>query len=231
MNLTLNGDIVARSANNSQVERALRSLDASNGADAFVILEKEPMHYLQVAGDADSGFHLEYQEESLEKHYTCVTPDLTEENIIRTFLRYLEGDSRWKSDHQWEVAPLGSYIPVSKSWLRYALIGAAVIVTLIVLNACTPMHQERCLESPKHVLVQNLKQGRYLCHRARNHCEKAFAITKTRESCEASEGCTFNPGKCFCPARMQCICGGGPTATCSVTGAKPSPSPSTATEY
>jgi hypothetical protein len=55
----------------------------------------------------------------------------------------------------------------------------------------------------------------YVCLPPRNECEANYlAGGCSREACEATAGCSFVPGHCFCPGGVQCVCGGGPPPGC-----------------
>jgi hypothetical protein len=60
--------------------------------------------------------------------------------------------------------------------------------------------------------------GEYVCLPPRNECEANYlAGGCNREACEATPGCSFVPGHCFCPSGVQCVCGGGPPPECVPT--------------
>lgn len=71
-----------------------------------------------------------------------------------------------------------------------------------------------CLEAPGCVLDLN-DEGAFECREPTNDCEAQVG----EPNCQATEGCTFYPGECFCPPNLDCVCGGGPPPICRETGA------------
>ena len=87
-------------------------------------------------------------------------------------------------------------------------------IGIALLVGCGPLSEDACLDSPNHLLVQPDNQ-RYQCVRAENHCESGFIQNEhDAEDCEAKPGCVHDPGRCYCPRDVQCICGGGPPQSC-----------------
>ena len=99
-----------------------------------------------------------------------------------------------------------------KAWQR--------AMTAAVTNALSggrQLSQQECLASPDHTLIQPSADAPYQCVPARNHCEAGFVQDEHgAEDCEAKAGCQHDPGHCFCPAGVQCICGGGPPQSCKL---------------
>ena len=73
-------------------------------ADDFVILSKNDMNYIQAAlSDYEGeGFILEYQEGSLDKHFSATDNNISKDVILSVFLAYLKGDAAWKEQFNWE---------------------------------------------------------------------------------------------------------------------------------
>jgi hypothetical protein len=65
------------------------------------------------------------------------------------------------------------------------------------------------------IVFQEAEGGEYVCRAPANHCEAAFIDRGcSQQACEAEAGCVFDPGRCFCPSGVQCVCGGGPPPGC-----------------
>ncbi len=81
---------------------------------------------------------------------------------------------------------------------------------------CASLTESLCILSAQCTLVlASQLPGSYLCRPARNACEAGFIQrTGTRETCEEKPGCTFQPGFCYCPPDLTCVCGGGPPPQC-----------------
>jgi len=76
--------------------------------EEFAILGVDSDTYLQCAEQNESPYlyFLEYQDGSVEKHYQAVDGAITSERVVAAFLKYLRGDSSWKTDFQWEKMKL-----------------------------------------------------------------------------------------------------------------------------
>ena len=72
--------------------------------DDFVVLSKNDMNYIQAAlSDYEGeGFILEYQEGSLDKHFSATDNNISKDVILSVFLAYLKGESAWKEQFNWE---------------------------------------------------------------------------------------------------------------------------------
>ena len=76
------------------------SLDVSG--DAYLILSAPDGRFMQCSGDQRVGFHLEYQDGSVDEHYQAVRGDLEAETIIVKLAQYAEGNSAWKDGIEWK---------------------------------------------------------------------------------------------------------------------------------
>lgn len=60
----------------------------------------------------------------------------------------------------------------------------------------------------------------YFCRPVKPPCETNHKNSITKQACEAKEGCSYDPGKCFCGCdidknlQCSCACGGGPPPSC-----------------
>jgi len=105
MELIINGESLAGLVSDRQIEESIRSL--TGDGDSFAILARADQVYIQTSGDPRNGFVLEYREGSEEEHYSCSTPDLTAEQIIRMFQSYLADDDKWRSEFEWQPQDFG----------------------------------------------------------------------------------------------------------------------------
>lgn len=99
--LDICGGTLVVSPTDEGLRSAVMQLDARRGDDAFLILSSESQIYMQCCGDQYSGFELEYQEGSLDRHYRAVErPDM--ETVVAAFIFYANQDSRWRTVVRWE---------------------------------------------------------------------------------------------------------------------------------
>ena len=96
----VNGDTVRGPVTAELIARHIRSL--GDDGDSFAILARDSQVYMQAAGDVDDGFMLEYRNGSESEHYVCTNPYLSHDDVIQAMQRYLENDSRWKTDIEWQ---------------------------------------------------------------------------------------------------------------------------------
>lgn len=106
MKLSINGDVSDLPISTDLIARTVASLADTD--DFFLILAKDEMTYIQTSGSTKSGFVLEYQDGSIEEHYSCADAPLNAEQIVETLQRYLTNHDRWRSDFTWEKEELGS---------------------------------------------------------------------------------------------------------------------------
>ncbi|MEM7411118.1 MAG: hypothetical protein AAF430_12855 [Myxococcota bacterium] len=105
-----------------QVSTALRHLGDLD--DAFAILSRSELHYVQTAGDPDSGYLLEYQLGSTDRHFRSVNHEVTLDTTEGVFLAYLAGDEGWADPIEWEPETLAG----SGSSLGAAFVIAVTLV-------------------------------------------------------------------------------------------------------
>jgi hypothetical protein len=81
---------------------------------------------------------------------------------------------------------------------------------------CGTLGESQCILAAQCTLVLvGETPSSYVCRSAQNPCEAGFIQrTGTEESCEEKEGCLFEPGMCYCPPDLVCVCGGGPPPQC-----------------
>ena len=74
----------------------------------FAILGIDPDTYIQCAEQREPPYEyiLEYQDGSLDQHFSAVNGPITLERVLATFLKYLRRDSSWRADFEWERVEL-----------------------------------------------------------------------------------------------------------------------------
>ena len=103
MNCTLDicGDKKIQNPTESDIRQAVFALDTKKG-DAFLILGPTNMTYIQIGGDQNVGFALEYQETDAKHHYRAKR-DLTADEIVTALVSYATGADDWKAMAEWEL--------------------------------------------------------------------------------------------------------------------------------
>ncbi len=73
-------------------------------AEEFAILSSGENTYLQCfdAPEPDWEYILEFQEGSVDEHYTAVDHPITLDRVVAAFTKFLHGDATWRDDFQWE---------------------------------------------------------------------------------------------------------------------------------
>ena len=107
----------------SEEIRELMADDAKRGE--FMILEKGDDAFVQVAGDSNGGFALEYREG--ERMFRC-TRNVSRDEAEEAFLDYLDGRDSWKSRFSWEPMEFSP-----RSSVR--VVAAVVIIAALVYLA------------------------------------------------------------------------------------------------
>lgn len=101
MELKDNENKIIESPTEEQIYEAIYSLDLNKNEDAFLILAKEEMTYIQCCGDPKSDFRLEYQEGTIDEHYFAVG-EIDVDALLLILTAYANGDESWKEDYEWE---------------------------------------------------------------------------------------------------------------------------------
>lgn len=78
-----------------QIRTELGSLSTKN-EDAFAILGPSEMTYIQAGGDKSVGFHLEYQEGSVDAHFQATNEKITLDQVVSAFIAYRDGRAGWQ---------------------------------------------------------------------------------------------------------------------------------------
>jgi hypothetical protein len=113
-----------------QLEEALRSLPG--GPDSFAILTRSEGSYIQVLGGGESGYVLEYQEGSLDRHYFCPDPDLGIDAVVAAFQSYARDDDDWRTALSWRRQKLAKRVRtlerVNTARLFLIVLAAAIVL-------------------------------------------------------------------------------------------------------
>jgi len=85
-------------------------------------------------------------------------------------------------------------------------------------KTCSAYSELDCIHSTECKLELTGERSKYVCRESVGRCESGFRQAgdgDIREACESMPGCQFEPGSCFCPPNVACVCGGGPPAQCT----------------
>ena len=107
------------------IARVLASLDGDR--HVLATLGRSDQSYLQACGSAQAGLALEYQEGSLDRHYTSGATTLPLTTVTDIFQRYAQDDPSWRDRVRWELVP---YVPQTIPW--YSTWVGYVVILLIV---------------------------------------------------------------------------------------------------
>ncbi len=111
------------------IARVLASLDG--GRHVLATLAESGQAYVQASGSVQTGFVVEYQEGSLDRHHRSRSRTLPLATVTDIFQRYARSDASWRQAVEWEHVP---YVPVKipwyNTWVGYSLILLTVIILL-----------------------------------------------------------------------------------------------------
>jgi hypothetical protein len=111
------------------IARVLASLDG--GRNILVTLGPSEATYVQASGSVASGFVLDYQDGSLDRHYRSNAEDLSLDRVTQVFHKFARGDDSWRTDVAWQHVPhVEPEIPWYNTWVGYVLILLAVIAVI-----------------------------------------------------------------------------------------------------
>lgn len=111
------------------IAKVLASLDG--GRHVLATLGHSELTYLQASGSVQTGFALEHQEGSLDRHYRSRAADLPLDEVTHIFQRYARGDGSWRQGLEWERVPyVGQKTPWFATWVGYIVILLIVIVAI-----------------------------------------------------------------------------------------------------
>lgn len=78
-----------------QIRIALEDLSTKN-EDSFAILGPSDLTYIQASGDKSVGFHLEYQEGSVDAHFQATDEKITLGQVVSAFIAYRDANTDWQ---------------------------------------------------------------------------------------------------------------------------------------
>ena len=111
------------------IAKVLASLDG--GRHVLATLGHSELTYLQASGSVHTGFALEYQEGSLDRHYKSRAAALPLDEVTDIFQKYARRDESWRPSVEWEHVPfVPPTIPWFSTWVGYLLVLATVIVLI-----------------------------------------------------------------------------------------------------
>jgi hypothetical protein len=78
-----------------QIRIELGNLSTKN-EDSYAILGPSDMTYIQVSGDKSVGFHLEYQEGSVDSHFRATDEKIALGQVVSAFIAYRDANTGWQ---------------------------------------------------------------------------------------------------------------------------------------
>lgn len=84
----------------AQIREAVGSLDACT-TYAFLILDRDARHSMEISGDAREGFEIEHYEGGSGRRYRAVG-DFGVEQVIALLIGYRDAAPKWGEGVQWE---------------------------------------------------------------------------------------------------------------------------------
>jgi hypothetical protein len=84
-----------------EIEREIMGLDTS-ALDAFLILSSPDGRFVQTTGDVRIGFHLEYQDGGLDRHFRASGESVGVELVIKVFCAFATGETSLEDLTHWE---------------------------------------------------------------------------------------------------------------------------------
>ena len=113
------------------IAKVLASLDGDRSA--LATLGPSELTYVQASGSVRTGFTLEYQEGSLDRHYTSRAANLPLATVTHVFQAYARGDETWRQGIEWQHVPFAPQkVPWYSTWIGYTII-LVIVITLIWL--------------------------------------------------------------------------------------------------
>jgi hypothetical protein len=113
------------------IAAVLASLDGER--HVLATLGRSDLTYVQVSGAVKTGFAVEYQEGSLDRHYKSRAATLPLEAVTVVFQKYARGDEGWRQGIDWEHVPaLRPTVAWYSTWVGYIVI-LGIVITLIWL--------------------------------------------------------------------------------------------------
>lgn len=113
-----------------QILKGIQDLDGKT--NSFAILSKNENTYVQVAGDFNEGFVLEYQNGSVDEHFVSSNKKLPGYDVVKIFTAFSQGDVNWFSEYQWdkeEIKSKGGCMSVLV--LLFLVVGIPIVLSVI----------------------------------------------------------------------------------------------------
>jgi|GEM_PF-5431965 len=85
-----------------QLRRALSALDVERDGEGFAILARSNMTYLQISGDREIGFDMEFQEADVDHHYRAQRTNIPLDEVVGDLAAYRDGELGWWRSKQWD---------------------------------------------------------------------------------------------------------------------------------
>lgn len=95
MTLSLSNGTELLNPSYDQVREALSTLNVARDGEGFAILGPSEMTYVQVSGDPQIGFDIEYQEGSVTEHYRAAREDYSLDETVDVLIAYRDGVIEW----------------------------------------------------------------------------------------------------------------------------------------
>ena len=103
MKLELENESPILNPTEEDIEKEIQKVDGKE--NGFAILSLDEMTYLQIAGDTSSGFVMEYQNGSLDEHYST-EENVSEKEVIEAFQAFTRGETTWIDQFNWKKEEL-----------------------------------------------------------------------------------------------------------------------------
>lgn len=97
--LEISGTSKIKNPSTENIRNAVLSL--TNDSDSFLVLSQGDLTYMQVVGDQNSGFELEFQEGDTDRHYRAKR-EMTTDEVVAAMTSYISGSQEWKKMADWE---------------------------------------------------------------------------------------------------------------------------------
>ena len=113
------------SPDDAAIDEVLSQLDAKE--NPFAILATDDMNYMQTSGSANTGFVLEYQAGSIDRHFWASDAQIPIEEVAEAFKSYLRQNAQWKSGFDWEKQDLAAKGSGCASVLAFTLVLSGIL--------------------------------------------------------------------------------------------------------
>src|SRR5512132_1296517 len=111
------------------IAKVLASLDGDR--HVLASLGRSDLSYVQASGSVQTGFVVEYQDGSLDRHYRSRDADLPLDTVTHVFQAYAQDDESWRQGIEWQHVPfLPKEVPWFSTWIGYTMILVIVIVLI-----------------------------------------------------------------------------------------------------